>query len=156
MFLSWQKGTEMPLLVKQLQILQSLLVLYFCQNHFFQLNQLYLYPRKLVRCIPLHLCYRRERLRWCKEHIGWGHRQWSKVMFCDESRFTITSGSSHQLLWKERRLCTTAWCTTAFHANVLVWVGILHNVRHRFTIFSELTYHWNGNAERLFCIMLFF
>ncbi|GFV29507.1 hypothetical protein TNCV_2728881 [Trichonephila clavipes] len=42
-----------------------------------RLNQVGLYARKLVRCIPLQLRFHRERLRWCKEHVGWDHQNWS-------------------------------------------------------------------------------
>ncbi|GFX05799.1 hypothetical protein TNCV_5089891 [Trichonephila clavipes] len=42
----------------------------------------------------------RERLRWCKEHVGWDDQNWSRLMFSDESRFS-TSDSSHQLLWRD-------------------------------------------------------
>ncbi|XP_055927987.1 uncharacterized protein LOC129959189 [Argiope bruennichi] len=35
-----------------------------------RLNLVGLYARKPVRCIPLQPRHRRERLRWCKEHVG--------------------------------------------------------------------------------------
>ena len=40
-----------------------------------RLNQVCLYAWKPVRFISLQPRYRRERLRWCKEYIGWGHQQ---------------------------------------------------------------------------------
>ncbi|GFU58133.1 uncharacterized protein TNCV_696471 [Trichonephila clavipes] len=57
-------------------------------------------PKPPVRYIPLQLRHRRERLRWCKDHVGWDHQNWSRVMF-GESRFRATSDSGHQLLWRE-------------------------------------------------------
>ena len=69
------------------------------------LNQVGLYERKPVRCIPLQLRYRRELLQWCKEHIGWSHQQWSRVVFSDISRFTIINDFGRQLLRKERGAC---------------------------------------------------
>ena len=66
----------------------------FCQNHFTPSNHVCLYARNPVRCIPLQPLCRRERIRWCKEHIGWGHQQWYIVIFSDESRFTMILATS--------------------------------------------------------------
>ena len=65
------------------------------------LNQVGLNTQKPAWCILIQLHYWREGLCWCKEHIGWGHQQWSRVMF-SESRFTVKSDSGLQLLWKEK------------------------------------------------------
>ncbi|XP_055932859.1 uncharacterized protein LOC129962883 [Argiope bruennichi] len=46
-----------------------------------RLNQVGLYAWKPVHCIPLQSSHRRERLRWCKEHVGWDIQNWSRVMF---------------------------------------------------------------------------
>ena len=61
-----------------------------------------LYARKPVRCISIQPRYRRERLRSCKKHIRWRYQQCSRVMFSDESRYTVTSDSDHQFLWREK------------------------------------------------------
>lgn len=105
-----------------------------------RLNAVGLYARKPVRCITLQPRHRRERLRWCKEHIGWSHQQWSRVMFSDESRFTVMSDSGHQLVWRERG---TRYAQQYVHERdrygpgVLVWAGIMHNARTPLHIFER-------------------
>ncbi|KAF8790128.1 hypothetical protein HNY73_005197 [Argiope bruennichi] len=47
-------------------------------------------------------CHLAIKERWCKENVGWDIQNWSRVMFSDESRFSVTSDSGHQLLWRER------------------------------------------------------
>ncbi|GFV78894.1 transposable element Tc1 transposase [Trichonephila clavipes] len=51
-------------------------------------------------------------------------------MFSDESRFSATSGSGNQLLWREH--------ATGYAQNfVCVWAGIMHNVRTPLHIFES-------------------
>ena len=123
------------------------------------INQVGLHERKPVQCISLQPRYRRERLHWCKERIGWSHQQWSRVMFSDESRFTVTSDSGRQLLRKEGRtgfrqhyfvnlidVTQVCWCSQS----------LCTMTEHRFTSLSEVTLHWRGIAGRLLYIMFVF
>lgn len=107
-----------------------------------RLNQVGLYARKPVQCIPLQPRHRRERSRWCKEHIGWGQQEWSRVMFSDESRFTVTSDSGHQLLWRERGTRYAPQNVQERHRygqGVMVWAGIMHNAKTPLHIFERGT-----------------
>ncbi|GFV69521.1 hypothetical protein TNCV_2779361 [Trichonephila clavipes] len=72
-----------------------------------RLNQVDLYARKPLYCTPLQPRHRRERLHWYKQHVGWDHQNWSRVMFSDKSRYGLTSDYDHQLLWNT--LCTEVY-----------------------------------------------
>ncbi|GFV46949.1 transposable element Tcb1 transposase [Trichonephila clavipes] len=52
-----------------------------------------LYARRHVRCVPLTATHCHLRLTWSKEHALWTPQQWSRVMFSDESRFSLQSDS---------------------------------------------------------------
>ena len=58
------------------------------------LNKVGLYAWKPVRCILFQIHYCRERLNWCKEYIAWDHQQWFRVIFSNESHFTLISDSA--------------------------------------------------------------
>ncbi|GFW85760.1 transposable element Tcb1 transposase [Trichonephila clavipes] len=87
-----------------------------------------LYASKPVRCVPLNATHCRLRLTWIREHALWTPRQWSCVIFSDESRFSLQSDSCQTLIWRapgtryhqentiERRYGGARW---------LVWRGII-------------------------------
>ncbi|GFV36969.1 transposable element Tcb2 transposase [Trichonephila clavipes] len=62
-----------------------------------------LFARRPERCLPLKVDHRRHRLQWCREHKNWTTDQWSRVLFTDESRFSIRSDSQRVLIWREIR-----------------------------------------------------
>ncbi|GFV43631.1 transposable element Tcb2 transposase [Trichonephila clavipes] len=109
-----------------------------------RLNQVGLYARKLVHSISLQPRHRRERLRWCKEHVCWDHQNWSKLMFSDDSRFSVTSvilainyrGESTKFVCERVRYST----------GVMMRAGIMHNGRTTHHIFEEALLR-NGIAE---------
>ena len=122
-----------------------------------RLDQVGLYTRKSVRCMPLQLLHRRERLRWCKEHIDRGHQQWSRMMFCDEfvslRQVILTSGYC-----EKRRKHITPKNT---FVNVIGMVQACYcgpvfciMAEHSFTSLREVMLHRSGIEERLFSIML--
>ncbi|GFU34542.1 transposable element Tcb2 transposase [Trichonephila clavipes] len=45
--------------------------------------------------------YRRRSL-WCREHRNWRDNEWGRVLFTDESRFSLSSDSHRILIWRER------------------------------------------------------
>ncbi|GFU26505.1 transposable element Tcb2 transposase [Trichonephila clavipes] len=55
-----------------------------------------------VRCVSLWLAHRRRRSLWCREHRNWRDNEWGRVLFTDESRFSLSSGSHRILIWRER------------------------------------------------------
>ncbi|GFY21728.1 transposable element Tcb2 transposase [Trichonephila clavipes] len=60
-----------------------------------------LFARRPVRCVPL-TPYRRRRSLWCREHRNWRDNEWGRVLFTDESRFSLRSDSHRILIWRER------------------------------------------------------
>ncbi|GFX94979.1 transposable element Tcb2 transposase [Trichonephila clavipes] len=54
------------------------------------------------RCVPLTPAHRRRRSLWCREHRNWRDNEWGRVLFTDESRFSLSSDSHRILIWRER------------------------------------------------------
>ncbi|GFU22599.1 transposable element Tcb2 transposase [Trichonephila clavipes] len=61
-----------------------------------------LFARRPVRCVPLTSAHRRRRSLWCQEHRNWRDNEWGRVLFTDESRFSLSSDSHRILIWRER------------------------------------------------------
>ncbi|GFV72855.1 transposable element Tcb2 transposase [Trichonephila clavipes] len=61
-----------------------------------------LFARHPVRCVPLTHAHRRRRSLWCREHRNWRDNEWGRVLFTDESRFSLSSDSHRILIWRER------------------------------------------------------
>ncbi|GFT66511.1 transposable element Tcb2 transposase [Trichonephila clavipes] len=61
-----------------------------------------LFARRPVRCVPLTPAHRRRRSLWCREHRNWRDNEWGRVLFTDESRFSLSSDSHRILIWIER------------------------------------------------------
>ncbi|GFY18667.1 transposable element Tcb1 transposase [Trichonephila clavipes] len=61
-----------------------------------------LFARRPVRCVPLTPAHRRRRSLWCWEHRNRRDNEWGRVLFTDESRFSLSSDSHRILIWRER------------------------------------------------------
>ncbi|GFW87616.1 transposable element Tcb2 transposase [Trichonephila clavipes] len=61
-----------------------------------------LFARRPVRCVPLTPAHRRRRSLWCREHRNWRDKEWGRVLFTDESKFSLSSDSHRILIWRER------------------------------------------------------
>ncbi|GFV40257.1 transposable element Tcb2 transposase [Trichonephila clavipes] len=61
-----------------------------------------LFARRRVRCVPLTPAHRRRRSLWCREHRNWRDSEWRRVLFTDQSRFSLSSDSHRILIWRER------------------------------------------------------
>ncbi|GFX43388.1 transposable element Tcb2 transposase [Trichonephila clavipes] len=61
-----------------------------------------LFARRPVRCVPLTPAHRRRRSLWYREHRNWRDNEWGRVLFTDESRFSLSSDSHPILIWRER------------------------------------------------------
>ncbi|GFU76716.1 transposable element Tcb2 transposase [Trichonephila clavipes] len=59
-----------------------------------------LFARRPVRCVPLTPAHRRRRSLWCREHRNWRDNEWGRVLFTDESRFSLRSDSHRILIWR--------------------------------------------------------
>ncbi|GFY22826.1 HTH_Tnp_Tc3_2 domain-containing protein [Trichonephila clavipes] len=82
-----------------------------------------------VRCVPLTPAHRRRRSLWCREHRNWRDNEWGRVLFTDESRFSLSSDSHRILIWRERgsRNHPSNIIERDSYAgrDVLVWGGIM-------------------------------
>ncbi|GFV92004.1 HTH_Tnp_Tc3_2 domain-containing protein [Trichonephila clavipes] len=56
-----------------------------------------LFARRPVRCVPLTPAHGKKRSLWCREHRNWRDNEWGRVLFTDESRFSLSS-DSHRIL----------------------------------------------------------
>ncbi|GFV63352.1 transposable element Tc1 transposase [Trichonephila clavipes] len=61
-----------------------------------------LFARRPVRCVPLTPAHRKRRSLWCREHRNLRDNEWGRVLFTDESRFSLSSDSHRILIWRER------------------------------------------------------
>ncbi|GFU64836.1 transposable element Tc3 transposase [Trichonephila clavipes] len=52
--------------------------------------------------LPLTSAHRRRRSLWCLKHRNWRDNEWGRVLFTDESRFSLSSDSHRILIWRER------------------------------------------------------
>ncbi|GFS77732.1 transposable element Tcb2 transposase [Trichonephila clavipes] len=58
--------------------------------------------RRPVRCVPLTPAHQRRSSLWCREYRNWRDNEWGRVLFTDESRFSLSSDSHGILIWRER------------------------------------------------------
>ncbi|GFS71150.1 transposable element Tc3 transposase [Trichonephila clavipes] len=56
-----------------------------------------LFARRPVRCVTLTPAHRRRCSLWCREHRNWRDNEWGRVLFTDESRFSLSS-DSHRMI----------------------------------------------------------
>ncbi|GFU52878.1 transposable element Tcb1 transposase [Trichonephila clavipes] len=61
-----------------------------------------LFARRPVRCVLLTPALWRRRSLWFREHRNWRYNEWGRVLFTDESRFSLSSHSHRILIWRER------------------------------------------------------
>ncbi|GFV95808.1 transposable element Tcb2 transposase [Trichonephila clavipes] len=99
-----------------------------------------LFARRPVRCAPLTPAHRRRRSLWCREHRNWRDNEWGRVLFTDESRFSLSS-DSHRILirreWGSRNYPSNIIETDRYGGRgVLVWRGIMLGSRTDLHIFD--------------------
>ncbi|GFY00904.1 transposable element Tcb1 transposase [Trichonephila clavipes] len=102
-----------------------------------------LYTRRPVVCVPLTRQHRTARLQWCREHHNWTEQDWACVLFSDESRFSLSSDSRRQLIWRESG---TAYRPENIQekdryptCSIMVWAGIMINGRTRLHVVANGT-----------------
>ncbi|GFV23361.1 transposable element Tcb2 transposase [Trichonephila clavipes] len=99
-----------------------------------------LFARRPVRCVPLTPAHRRRRSLWCREHRNWRDNEWGRVLFTDESRFSLSSDSHRILIWKERgsrnHLSNIIERDRNGGRGILVWGGIMLGSRTDLHIFD--------------------
>ncbi|GFY25189.1 transposable element Tcb2 transposase [Trichonephila clavipes] len=99
-----------------------------------------LFARRPVRCVPLTPVHRRRRSLWCREHRNWRDNEWGRVLFTDESRFSLSSDSHRILIWRERgsrnHPSNIIERDRYGGRSVLVWGGIMLGSRTELHIFD--------------------
>ncbi|GFV33017.1 transposable element Tcb2 transposase [Trichonephila clavipes] len=99
-----------------------------------------LFARRHVRCVPLTPAHRRRRSLWCREHRKWRDNEWGRVLFTDESRFSLSSDSHRILIWRERgsrkHPSNIIEMDRYEGRGVLVWGGIMLGSRTDLHIFD--------------------
>ncbi|GFV56002.1 transposable element Tcb1 transposase [Trichonephila clavipes] len=99
-----------------------------------------LFARRPVRCVPLMPAHRRRRSLWCREHRSWRDNEWGRVLFTDESRFSLSSDFHRILIWRERESRNHRSNIIERHKyggrGVLVWGGIMLGSRTDLHIFN--------------------
>ena len=80
------------------------------------------------RLLPRH---RRDRVQWCRAHVGWRAGQWHEVLFTDESRFTLEKADGRDRVYRRRGERFSDACVKEADrfrgGSVMVWGGIRHN-----------------------------
>ena len=77
--------------------------------------------------------HRQDRLQWAREHRGWTLNQWSRVLFLDESRFTVDHNHGRIRVWRRRgerfhpqfAVAHSRWGA----GSVMIWAGISSEYR---------------------------
>ncbi|GFV44811.1 HTH_Tnp_Tc3_2 domain-containing protein [Trichonephila clavipes] len=114
-----------------------------------------LFARRPVRCVPLTPAHRRRRSLWCREHRNWRDNEWGRVLFTDESRFSLSSDSHRILIWRERgsrnHPSNIIERDRYGGRGVLVWGGIMLGSRTDLHIFDA----GSVNGTR-YCVTRFF
>ncbi|GFT90325.1 transposable element Tcb2 transposase [Trichonephila clavipes] len=99
-----------------------------------------LFARRPVRCVPFPPAHRRRRSLWCREHRNWRDNEWGRVLFTDESRFSLSSDSHRILIWRERgsrnHPSNIIERDRYGGRGVLVWGGIMFGSRTDLPIFN--------------------
>ncbi|GFV81283.1 transposable element Tc1 transposase [Trichonephila clavipes] len=99
-----------------------------------------LFARRPVRCVPLTPAHRRRWSLWCREHRNWRDNEWGRVLFTDESRFSLSSDSHRIRIWRERgsrnHPSNIIERDRYGGRGVLVWGGIRLGSRTDFHIFD--------------------
>ncbi|GFY24283.1 transposable element Tc1 transposase [Trichonephila clavipes] len=103
-----------------------------------------LFARRPVPCVPLTPAHRRRRSLWCREHRNWRDNEWGRVLFTDESRFSLSSDSHRILIWRERgsrnHPSNIIERDRYGGRGVLVWGGIMLGSRTDLHIFDAVPF----------------
>ncbi|GFV58941.1 transposable element Tcb2 transposase [Trichonephila clavipes] len=99
-----------------------------------------LFARRPIRCVPLTPAHRKRHSLWCREQRNWRDNEWGRVLFTDESRFSLSSDSHRILIWRERESrnhpSNIIERDRYGGRSVLVWGGIMLGSRTDLHIFD--------------------
>lgn len=82
-----------------------------------------------LRCVPFSLAHQTPISMCRQEHKDWTQQEWGKVLFMDESRFSLTSYSGRIHIWIELGTCShlpnIIESDLFSDAKDLIWSGIM-------------------------------
>ncbi|KFM71840.1 Transposable element Tcb2 transposase, partial [Stegodyphus mimosarum] len=103
------------------------------QTVYRRLNHAGLYARRPAVCTPLTSAQKGARLNWSLKHQHSSVGEWANVMFSDESRFSLSTGSRRVTIWRELGTHFEPRNTSERHhfpsRGVMVWAGIMMDGR---------------------------
>ncbi|GFW06823.1 transposable element Tc1 transposase [Trichonephila clavipes] len=120
-----------------------------------------LFARRPVRCVPLTPVHPRRRSLWCREHRNWRDNEGGRVLFTDESRFSLSSDSHRILIWRERESrnhpSNIIERDRYGGRGVLVWGGIMLGSRTDLHIFDAGSVNGTRYCNEILlpCVRLF-
>ncbi|KAI4896857.1 hypothetical protein NFI96_016909, partial [Prochilodus magdalenae] len=59
-------------------------------------------PRTLSLTLSLTPRHRHQRLQWCRTRLSWSDSEWQRVIFSDESRFSLGGDAQRTRVWRHR------------------------------------------------------
>ncbi len=71
--------------------------------------------------------HRQKHLTWAKEKKNWTVAQWSKVLFSDESKFSISFGNQGPRVWRKTGEAPNPCClksSVKFPQSVMIWAAM--------------------------------
>ncbi|KAK7097717.1 hypothetical protein V1264_004653 [Littorina saxatilis] len=109
-----------------------------------RLREVRLHSRRTVVRPPLTPRHRRARMAFCRNHRRWNRQQWGRVLFTDESRFTLSSCDARIRAWRRPGERFIDACVQEHDryggGSVMVWAGFhLHGRTPLYHIRGNLT-----------------
>ena len=93
-----------------------------------RLHEFNLRSRRSAVRLPLTPAHRQARLVWCRGHRLWTRHDWSRVLFTDESRFTLTHNDARARVWRRPGERFVEACVRQHDrhggGSIMVWGGI--------------------------------
>lgn len=100
-----------------------------------RLHRANMHARRPAQCVPLTHAHRRIRLNWAREHVRWTRQQWRRVLFTDESRFSLDHNDGRSRVWRRPGERFADHCIAEHDryggGSVMVWGGITYANRTR-------------------------
>lgn len=107
-----------------------------------RLGEQALNSRRPAACPALSPAHRTARLHFAREHINWTVEQWGRVLFTDESRFSLRSPDGRERVWRRQGERFAQCCISPRvpygGGSIMVWAGVSSNER------TELVLILNG------------
>lgn len=109
-----------------------------------RLREIGLHSRVPAVRLPLTPRHRRARSAFCRQHQRWNRQQWGRVLFTDESRFTLSTSDRRRRVWRRVGERFIDACVQEHDryggGSVMVWGGFhLHGRTPLYLIQGNLT-----------------